>query len=285
MEKATIAPLDKTIKDFMTVTAKSKVAVVVPLYGFWGDIPDNPVNGEVLKVALNRLYSNVHHLYIIFVAHPNSMPNDLKDPNSVANILLGRSKMGNTKNIPVKRDASYTEYVNEGIMCAIEETDAQFIVVFNPWVMLQENALDILVDRCNRADEAKVVSGYDIRSLVEAENFNQYINHTPNEERDFSFNFVAMPRFLAEGLTFDPNYITHVFLQRDIWQQVAQKSFEAIASQRIPIFPFDFPWNDYEKKEDFDVDEQYFIKKWGFNPGLRYEDPKGNTRKDKSGAR
>ena len=277
--------LDSTIDNFMSVTGKSKVAVVVPLYGFWGDIPDNPVNGEVLKVALDRLYSNVHQLYIIFVAHPQSIPNNMNDPNSVANILLGKSKMGNTKNISVSRTASYTEYVNEGIDYAINETNAQFMVVFNPWVMIQEGGLDSLIDRANRADDAKVVSGYDLRMAIEPENFDSYVNYTPSEEWDFSFNLVAMPRFVAEQVSLDPNYKTHVFLERDIWQQVAMRNFAVISTQRVPIFPFDFPWNEYEKRKEFEADKQYFIKKWSFDPGLNYKDPSGKSRRDKAGAR
>lgn len=276
--------LDKTIKDFMNVTAKSTVAVIVPLYGFWGDIPDNPVNGEVLKMALSRMYSQIHHLYIIFVAHPQSLPVNAKDPNSVGNILLGRSKMGNTKNISVSRDATYNEYVIDGIECALNETNAQFLVVFNPWVMIQEGAIDILVDRVNRADDAKVVSGYDVRSVLEPENFDNYVNYTPNEEWDFSFNFVAMPRYVGEMISFDPTYQTHVFLERDIWQQVAQKSFAVITSQRVPIFPFDFPWLDYETKPEFESDKAYFNQKWRFDPGLTYKDPRGKGRKDKTTA-
>jgi len=278
-------PLDKTLNEFMSVTAKSTVAVVVPLYGFWADIPENPVNGEVLKVALSRLYSNVHHLYIIFVAHPQSIPNDMNNVNSVANILLGRAKMGNTKNIAIGREATYAEYVAEGITCALEETNAQFVMVFNPWVMIQEGAVDVLIDRCNRSDDAKVVSGYDLRSVIEPENFDSYVNYTPSEEYDFSFNFVAMPRYVAEMVTLDPAYKTHVFLERDIWQQVMQKSFVVIASQKVPIFPFDFPWQDYEKKEQFDTDKQHFIRKWSFDPGLLYQDPRGASRRDKTGAR
>lgn len=276
-----IQSLDKTLENFMSVTAKSAVAVIVPLYGFWSDIPDNPVNGQVLQMALSRLYSNVHHLYIIFVAHPQSIPNNLNDPSSVANILLAKSKMGNTKNIPVKRNASYTEYIREGIDYAVTETNAQFIVVFNPWVMIQEGALDVLVDRCNRADDAKVISGFDLRTLIGPEEFDAYRNYTPSEEWDFSFNFVAMPRYIAEMIILDAEYQTHVFLERDIWQQIAQKSFVLVASQRIPIFPFDFPWKNYETRQTFEADKQHFISKWTFDPGLIYKDPEGNSRRDK----
>lgn len=277
--------IDRTIKDFMNVTAKTVVAVIVPLYGFWGDVPDNPVNGEVLKMTLNRLYSSIHQLLIIFVAHPESLPHDAADPSSVTNILLKMSKGNNTKNIPVKRNATYSEYVQAGMDFALHETNAQFIAVFNPWVMIQEGALDVLIDRSNRAGDAKVISGYDLRSIIEPEEFDQYNNSMPNEEWDLSFNLMVTPRYIAEMIELDPNYKTHSFLERDIWQQVVIKSFAVIASERVPIFPFDFPWSDYETKEQFEEDRAYYSHKWRFDPGINYQDTRGVSRKDKTGAR
>jgi hypothetical protein len=281
------ATLYKSLQDFMSVTAKSTVAIVIPLYGFWADIPDNPVNGQVLSLVLNRLYSNsnMHQLYFIFVAHPQSLPNDPKDPKSVSNILMRHAKMGNTKNIPVGRDATYAEYVREGMEYAINETQAQFIVVFNPWTLIQHGGLDVLIDRCNRADDAKIVSGFDLRSVIEGEQFDSYKNNTPSEDWDLTFNFVAMPRYAAEGITLDPEYQTHAFLERDVWQQAAGMNYAVIASQRIPIFPFDFPWSDYETRESFEADRAHFAAKWRFDPGINYADPRGANRADKGGTR
>ncbi len=284
MEK-TEQPIDRTIKQFMSATAKSTVAVIVPLYGFWDDVPNNQVNGEILKVALDRLYSHVHHLYLIFVANPQTIPNDMNNPNSVANILVGKSQMGNVQNLPVPRNATYPEYVKEGLDFAIKETNAQFMVVFNPWVMIQENAVDIIVDRANRGDDARVISGYDVRTILDPEGFDVYRNNAPTEEYDFSFNFVAMPRFMAEMISIDLNYQTHVFVERDIWQQVAQQGFAVISTEKIPIFPFEFPWKEYETKEQFDADKEIFSRKWNFDPGLIYTDPTGGTRRDKQGNR
>lgn len=277
--------LDESIKDFMSVTANSSVAVIIPLYGFWSDIEDNPVNGELLKVALDRLYSNVHHLYLVFVANPQSIPNEMNNPHSVANILISKSRQGNVQNLSVPRNATYPEYIKEGMDFAINETNARFMVIFNPWTMIQENAFDMIVDRSNRGDEARVISGYDVRSIIEPENFDGYVNRTPNEEFDFSFNFASMPRFMAEMIKIDTNFQTHVFVQRDIWQQVAQMGFAVITTQKIPIFPFDFPWSNYETKEQFDEDKEKFAKKWGFNAGIDYEDPTGENRRDKQGNR
>ncbi len=264
--------LEDTLGQFMAVTAKSTVAVIIPLYGYWADIPDNPlIKEKILSVVLSRIYSNVHQLYLIFVANPQSLPNEGADPQSITNIILAKSQGGNVKTIPVKRNASYPEYIEAGMDCAINETNAQFMMVFNPWVMIQENAVDVLVDRANRGDDAKVISGYDFRDLVAPEEFDQAKITTPKENWDFSFDFVAMPRFMAEMIRFDTNYQTHQFMEKDIWQQVFSMGFGVISSQRIPVFPFDFPWTSYESKEQFDVDKTYFNQKWHFDPGLKYK--------------
>lgn len=278
-------PLSKTLDNFMNVTAKSTVAVIVPLFGFGDDVPDNQVNGEVLAVTLPRLYSSIHHLYLIFVAYPDSLPNDPQDPRSVSNILAGQTKKGNTKFIPVERNAPYSKYISEGMDYALTETNAQFVVVFNPWVMIQDGAIDQLIDRTNRADDAKVVSGLDLRSVIDPEGFDQYKDNSPYEEMDLVLDFMAIPRYLAEQLEVDSEYLTHTLLQRDLWQQVSRKSFYAITSSRVPIFPFDFPWSDYESKTEFNADRQRFAGKWRFDPGIVFEDPGGKTRRDKSGAR
>jgi hypothetical protein len=272
--------LDETLKNFVNKTAKSSIAVVIPLFGFWKDA-NTPVDGEALKITLDRLYSNIHGMYLIFVAHPESLPTDPLDSLSVGNILAGRAKMGNTIFLPVKRDDSYAKYVMEGLDYAISETKAEFIMIFNPWTLVQQGSVDILVDRCNQGDDAKVISGFDIRSVIEPENFDNYTINIPKEEFDLSFNFLAMPRFVAEIMELDPNYTTHAFLQADFWQQVRQKNFVPIASQKILIFPFDFPWEDYEDRGQFEADREYFNNKWKFDPGLVYKDWSGKTRQDR----
>lgn len=277
--------VSKALDTFIGITAKSSVAVIIPLFGFSKDIPENPVNGEVLAVTLPRLYSNIHHLYLIFVANPDSLPNESSDPHSVSNILVGQTKAGNTKFIPVDRSANYGQYIKEGVDFAINDTKAQFVVVFNPWVMIQDGAIDQLIDRANRADDAKVISGLDLRSIIDPENFDNFKSNAPLEEQDLSFDFMVIPRYLAEMITIDSDYRTHVFMQRDLWQQISGKSFYAVTSERIPIFPFDFPWGDYESRTEFEYDRQKFSNKWRFDPGLVYEDPGGKTRRDKTGAR
>jgi hypothetical protein len=266
------APNESALGNFMSITAKSTVAVVIPLYGFWNDIKDNPVNGEVLGSVIGRVYSQVHHLIYIFVAHPQTIENDPLNPESVHNILLSKAVGGNVLNVAVERDAPYADYVQEGITAALEDTKAQFIVVFNPWVLIQEDSIDVIVDRANYGDKAKIVSGFDMRSLIEPEGFASYKNTQPIEQWDLNLDLLCMPRFIAEMLTLDPEFKTHAFLERDMWQQIVTKGFDVISSQRIPIFPFDFPWTNYETRQDFAADEVRFQRKWHFNPGLKHRD-------------
>ena len=258
--------------NFMRVTAKATVAVVIPLYGYWNDVPDNMVNGEVLAPVLNRVYSALHNCILIFVAHPPTIEHKENDPECVANILISRAQAGNVLNVPVERDATYAQYVTEGINAALDTTNAQFVLILNPWVLLQHGAIDTMVDRVNFGDNAKVVSGYDVRALTEPEQFDHYKNGQPKEEWDLSFNFLGMPRYVAEMLELDSAFRTHKFLERDMWQRMSSKGFSVITSQRIPVFPFSFPWQSYETKAQFDADHTHFKQKWGFALDFKYED-------------
>lgn len=256
---------------FINVTEKSTVAVIIPMFGYWDDVPDNKVNGEVLATVLSRVYSNVHHLYLIFVANPKTLPNHPKDPNSVVNVMRSKMTGGNVVSVPVERDASYAEYLREGLDCAINDTNAQFMVVLNPWVLIQHGGIDVLVDRANTSDDAKVVSGYSVQSLIDQtqEAFDQYTTSMPVENWDTNFDFLCMPRFAAELARFDEKYQTKEYMQLDLFQMMRHQGFAVIASERCPIFTFDFPWDEFVPQEAYVADEEHFKSKWGFSPGLQ----------------
>lgn len=260
---------ENSIDSFIAHTGRSTVAVVVPLYGYWNDVPNNPLLEEpVLSFSLNRLYSNVHNLFIIFVANPETIENNPKNPTSVANVLLSKARAGNTKNLPIDRDATYPEYIAKGIDYALTETKAQFVMVFNPWVMVQEGGVDVLVDRANRADEAKAISGYDLRSEISPEQFEGYRNPMLNEKWFISFDFFCMPRFAAEMVKWDTSYKTHTLFEFDVAQQLRSFGFAAINYPQATIFPFEFPWKTYEKSIQQQEDQSTFTKKWGFSVQL-----------------
>lgn len=253
------SPLEKTLHSFMSVTDKSKVAVVIPLFGYWEDAPSEQLNEDTLKLTLDRIYSNVHHLYIIFVAEEKRL--SLK----VGNILAAKNKGGNAKGVSMKRGATYADYLRAGISAALEDTKSQYVICVNPWVMLQHNALDVLVDRTNRSDDAKIVSGFDVNGVIEGSKFDNHIYNLPVEERGIDTNCFGMKRFIAEMLPVDTVYKTHSFVGRDIWQSLFIKGFQSVMSQKIPMFSFDVDWTEFETKEQFEIDKKHFEGKWRYN--------------------
>lgn len=254
--------LDKTLKDFIGVTAKSKVAIVVPLFGYWKDVEGNQLGVETLKATLDRIYSGVHQTYVLFVGTPERMSNE------VQNYIFVSAQAGNSKGVQVEPEASYSEYVKEGIDAALKETDASFIVVVNPWTIIQHGGLDVIVDRVNRAGSAKIVSGYDLRGIISDYEFDNQTYQIPKEERDLNLNFVAITRAYAEMLDLDVGIKTHQYLARDVWQTMYSKGYDVITTQKVPIFSFDIGWRLYETSEALEGDKQYFIRKWGFDPSI-----------------
>jgi hypothetical protein len=268
MQNQTDSPLDQTLGNFMAMTAKSTVAIVVPLFGYWNDVEDNMMNGEVLSVALRHVQSTLHNVILIFVAHPASLENDMSNPYSVVNVLTKYAQGGNTMSVPVSRDATYGDYIAEGMDVALNSTKASFICVFNPWVITQGGALEVLIDRTNFGDNAKVVSGFNMRPLLDPELFDMFKSTTPIEELDLSTNLMCMSRQIAELINFEEGFHTHKYVERNIWQTIQTARFHCITTQRVPIFEFDFPWDHYETREQLQSDEYKFVTKWGYSPGI-----------------
>ncbi len=256
--------LSKTLDDFVAQTVKSRIAVVVPLYGYWTDGKSDQLNAETLRLSLDRAYSSVHQVYFIFVAEVGRL-----DKN-VSNALVKYERGGNCKGVAMRRGDTYADYVREGFKVALEETNAEFIVNINPWLLFQHNGLDILIDRVNRED-IKVACGYDLRGVVEPEAFDNQIFQIPSELHLMSLDFMCMKRLTAEMVPFDQKYKTHYFLSRDVWQGLFNKGFLSITSQRVPIFTFEVDWKELESVEDFEADKAYFISKHRFDPDIKYE--------------
>lgn len=253
------ATLEKTLSDFVSVTARSKVVLIVPLFGYWTDkMKETLLDEEVLKASLDRIVSSVHQLYIIFVGEPKRMSVEIQS------ILAGRAMGGNTQGVAVESGSTYVDYVKAGMDAALHETDAQFIIIVNPWGIVKQNGLDTLVDRINRAD-AKIICGYDLHKDVSPETFDSHFIQIPKEERALTFDFAGMTRQTAEMFELDPNYKTHKYIARDSWQQLYAKGFEVITTQRVLLFMFELNWENLESKEQIEQDKQYFINKWHFD--------------------
>lgn len=253
----------KTLQTFVSHIGQSKVAVIVPLYGYHKDSEVEQLSSQSLQVALARLKSSKHHLYFIFVAEPERLVPGLQD------IILGKTMGGNTMGVSVTPFSSYAEYVSAGVDRALTETDAQFVMVYNPWIMIKETGVDDLIDRANKGDIG-IVSGFEVNRSVNPADFDSFAFNLPKEHRDLNMNFLAMSRPIAEMIEWDENYKTHFYVSLDIAQRIHNKGFEVITSQFIPIFSFDVDWKLIENPEDYEADKTYFIKNWKFDPGIEY---------------
>ena len=254
--------LNNTLDNYIAATSKSKVAVIVPLFGYWNDVKTDQLNEETLKWSLDRIYSSVHNIYIIFVGELG------RTAQPVADILIGKKQGGNVIGVAAKRGWTYADYLREGFKVAQKETDAAFIINVNPWLLCQHNGIDILVDRINR-DDVNIVSGFDTRGTVQ-EGFDMLKYNAPIEENDLNLDFMGMKRYAAEMIDIDINYKSHYFIARDMWQSSFAKGFNVITTQSLPIFSFDIDWSDLESREDFEADKAYFISKWKFDPSIKY---------------
>jgi hypothetical protein len=260
--------LKDTLENFMSHAGKSKVAVVVPLYGYWDDVKDNPLNLETLKLSVERITSSMHQVYIFFVAEIERLPKDIQ------NYLIVQSKAGgNCKGVPVPEHSSYAEYIRKGMTAAHDKTESSYFIVFNPWNLIQRIGIDAMVDRLNYGDLAKVVSGYNLRPQIKSDDFNPVEFESlkfnlPEEKYRIDLNFMGITRQFLEEIPLDTTIRTAYYLEADMFQKMHSKGFASIASQRIPMFVFEVNIENLEDPSDLESDKQYFISKWGFIPKM-----------------
>lgn len=261
------APIYDQFDNFIRSTAQSKVAVIVPLFGYWSDVHDGFLDEEVLRAAVNRITSSNHTHYAVIVAETERMS------HPVYETLNGRYVGGNVRGVRVDVGSPYSTYVSEGIRIALEETDAQYLIVYNPWGVIQAHGIDTMVDRVNLNGNAPVICGYDMHAEIAPDEFDRHKAVAPREFASYkakhllSFNFLGMRRFIAEMVKVDPTFKTQPFAERDFFQQIAMKGFDAVTSERVPTFFFDVPWEQYVPHEWYDEDLVAFRRKWGFTPG------------------
>lgn len=256
--------LPAILDNFVATANKAKVAVIVPLFGYWGDAPSQQLNAEVLSVFLNRIYSRNHDLFIYMVGETDRIP------KPIANLIVAKAQAGNYQGIHMEKGSSYADYVRKGMQVALEESKASFMVIANPWVLLQHGGIDALIERTNINDEAKIICGYDVNKVIQPEGFETYVQPYPKEERALTFDLCAMTRSSAESFALDPQFVTHQFIERDAWQTAFSKGYESVVSTRIPIFSFDVDWTELESEENFLLDQAAFVTKWRYDPGIKY---------------
>lgn len=261
--------------DFIATASRSKVAIVVPMFGYWRDV-EGFLNEDVLDASLERARSYVHNAYVILLAEPQRLP------TSTAAVINSKYVAGNARGIAMEPGSSYGDYVRKGMQVALTETDAQYIVFINPWVVIQDHGVDTMIDRINIPDNAPVICGYDIHKKMlatagndmnkAAEEFLKYKANAPEEYSMLTFNFFGVNRYIAEMCPLDAGFKTQAYLERDFFQSVAAKGYSAVSSERTPIFGFEVDWRQYISIEDYQHDKQRFLSKWKFTPeDIKYE--------------
>lgn len=251
--------LDRVLNDFVAKTSKSKVAIIIPLFGYWSDIKDNPLGYDTLKATMDRIYTSAHQAYIFFVA------DQPRTTSEALQALTAKSFAGQVEGVLAPKGATYGEYVREGLRVASTETDARFFVVVNPWLVLQHNAIDVMIDRLNRRDIA-VVSGYDVKKDADWEKFNNRFSYrTPFESRELNVDFFGLERWALDMFNVHDGFGVHDIFAKDMWQSFYKKGYEVISSQTIPMYVFDLDWTEYETEDDYINDRIKFYKKWGFD--------------------
>ncbi len=255
-----------TADDFISKTARSKVAIIIPMFGYWNDLKDGFLDEEVLDACLERARSYAHNAYIIILAEPTRLP------VSTAKVINSKYVAGNARGVAMENGSSYGDYVRKGMQVVLKETDAQYFVFLNPWVVIQDHGVDTLIDRINIPDNAPAICGYDMREKLTPDDFLAYKATVPEELRLLTFNFFGVNRYIAEMCPLDPEIKTQAYLERDFFQNVAAKGYSAVSSERVPIFSFAFDWRQYIPMADYEHDAARFQSKWRFLPeDIKYE--------------
>jgi hypothetical protein len=228
--------------DFISKTARSKVAIIIPMFGYWQDVKDGFLDEVTLDSSLERARSYVHNAYVILLGEPQRLP------VSAAKVINSKYIAGNARGVAMPVGSSYGDYVRKGMQVALTETDAQYFVFLNPWIIIQDHGIDTLIDRINIPDNAPVICGYDMREKILPDEFLAYHANVPEELRMLTFNFFGVNRYIAEMCPLDTDIKTQAYLEREFFQNVAAKGYSAVASERVPIYSLSFDWRQYIPK-------------------------------------
>ena len=264
-EKAPAQPAGNP-DDFIAKTQRSKIAIIIPMFGYWQDIKEGFLDDDILDAATHRARSYAHNYYVLLLAEPQRLP------ITSAKIINSKYVAGNARGVAMPNGSSYGDYIRKGMEVALKETDAQYFVFVNPWVVMQDHGVDTLIDRINIPDNAPVICGYDMREKISSDDFLSYKASAPTELKLLTFNFFGVNRYIAEMCPLDKDLKTQAYLERDFFQTVAAKGYSAVSSERVPIYSFAVDWRQYMSAEDFEHDKAVFQKKWKFVPeDISYE--------------
>jgi len=244
---------------FKTIENSETATIIVPLYCYTKDNTIKELDDMTFRMAMLKVRSYFHKIYIVFVAEKGNVN------SSIMNILMGKKLGGNCLGTEVDTLSTMGMYIEEGITFALEKTNSNYFVVFNPWNMLADDSIDMLLERANKQD-IDICSGYDVaKEKVSDIEFETYQFNPVREFQSLDTNLFGFKRSVAERMVVDINYQTKKYLDRDLWQLLKTKGITAISSQAVKYFPFNINWEPIEGNAEVEQDKQYFIKKWGYS--------------------
>lgn len=251
-----------------TIPKDKKIGIVCPMYGYYVDSAEPQLDWQELSTVIGRLKSTTLSSYLVFTCESDRLSKNVK------NVLIGRQKGGGMQVLEVDKYSTYSEYLNEGINYLLDETDCEFIITVNPWVLLREDSIDQMAMRLN-TDNVDILSGVDLRKIkwgsqegIPPEQFETFNFNPPQEliNKEFDFNFWGMTRSRAQQLKIDSNYKTIFPVQFDIWGTAFSYSFQIVSSQYLPFYSFDVKFKEFCTEGEFEEDKAKFQQKWGFIP-------------------
>ena len=249
-----------------TVPPDQTVAIIIPLYGYWKDVTAPELNLDVLKYVLSRIKSYHNKTYFLFPCETQRLSPEIK------NYLLGLQLGGNALGVDVEQYSTYSDYINEGILFALEETDSQVLLIINPWIAVKPGSIDKMIQTLNRPDVA-ICSGFDLRKDgVTDDEADTYVYNPPQDLVGLDLNFVGMKRQVAEMIKIDTTYKTPSFLSRDFFEEAARAHIPALLTQHLLFYSFEVSWSELEDPGDFDYDHSRFLEKWRFEPEIKEDE-------------
>jgi hypothetical protein len=240
-------------------------SLIIPLYGFWKDANGEQLTMDILKFSLYRVVTSHVKQYVIFVGEMDRLPEDIK------RVVSSKAAGGNVGFVDVPKGTPYAMYVKRGIDFALGNTKSRYILVYNPWIVIRHGSMDSICERLNKED-VTILSSYDLQGTIDPKDFDSWTAPLGYSEiRDMNPNLWGIIRPMAEMIEIDPNFKTHYFFGRDLWQQSFIRGYEVITSQLIPSYSLQVDWSLIEDIDQFEDDRKYFVKKWNYDPSIKYK--------------
>jgi hypothetical protein len=238
-----------------------KNVVIIPLYGYWADLPVEQLNYQTLQKFLEGFRFADKYVKYIFVGEKERLPKD------IMNLFITRFVDGATTFVNVPSFSVYAEYLQAGLKQALDDPSDEIMIFANPWIYLAPDTANQLADRINRSDYG-MICGWDKKEDgLTPEAFLQQSPLNSVDRIGVSRDLFGFERIVGGTISFDENYKTPYYVLADFWGQLHTKGQESLRVGNLAYYSFDVDFSLIEPEENFEEDKSYFVKKWGFIPG------------------